>query len=84
VIISFGFDKGPPPTRATKVFDVRDLPHDTNSSATAERLAEIIAHGKANHPSVIAIGCAAGAHRSPDLANRASLALRTGVLHREK
>lgn len=84
MIISFGYKNGPPPARIDKVFDVRDLTHDTDSDEFKAKQAEIIAAGKKNPAQNIAVGCSQGKHRSVVLASRAASALRTSLYLRDK
>ncbi len=76
MIVSFGFDKGPAPVRAHKVFDVRDLTHDTKSDAFVAKEQEIVKYGQENPGQIIAVGCHKGKHRSVKLAEGVSRRLR--------
>jgi RNase adaptor protein for sRNA GlmZ degradation len=83
MVISFGFDKGEP-RRTPKIFDVRDLSHDTTAPDFQARIAEIIQYAQAHPGEDIAVGCDKGSHRSRVIANAVATKLRTSVFHRDK
>ena len=83
MILSFGYGdkKGLP--RADKVFDVRDLSHDTNSPAFDAHTQEILDYAKKHPTQLIAVGCEKGAHRSRTIVDRVATKLRTSKFHRD-
>jgi RNase adaptor protein for sRNA GlmZ degradation len=83
MILSFGFSHGLP-GRAARVFDVRDLSHDTNSDAFRQRCAEMVDWGTAHPGQDFAIGCEKGKHRSVVAANSVATTLKTSVMHRDR
>lgn len=78
MIVAFGYQHGIP-TFATKLFDVRELTHDTNSGEFKNKQKEIIEYGRAHPCENLAIGCHRGKHRSVVLARAAASALRTSL-----
>lgn len=84
MITAFGYSQGAAPKRVDKVFDVRELTHDTNSDAFKDKQREIIEYGRAHPGDSIAIGCEKGEHRSVVLATRAASALRQSLYLRDK
>lgn len=84
MITSFGYKHGPAPKRADKVFDVRDLTHDTNSPEFKDKQREIVEYGRAHGGESIAVGCEKGQHRSVVLASKAASALRQSLYLRDK
>lgn len=83
MILSFGYKQGEP-RRAQKVFDVRDLSHDSSSPEFLQKYQEIVDYGRAHPGEHVAIGCDKGSHRSVVLANKVATALRTSVYHRDR
>lgn len=81
MLISFGFDKGAPP-KAQKVFDVRDLSHDTKSPWFTGRVQEIRDYVKAHPYQTVAVGCDKGQHRSKVIVDRVATELRISKFHR--
>lgn len=82
MIISFGYDNNPPP-RAHKVFDVRDLTHQTSGPEFDAKRQEILQYVKAHPNETVAIGCKKGKHRSPRLVQDVAAAVRQSYLHRD-
>ena len=82
MLISFGFDKGAPPRNAAKVFDVRDLSHDTNSPWFKARQQEIADYAKQHPLQTVAVGCDKGEHRSKVMVDRVAGLLHASKFHR--
>jgi RNase adaptor protein for sRNA GlmZ degradation len=82
VLISFGHKHGVP-DRVQKVFDVRDLTHNTKSPKFQERLAEIRRYISDNPGHNVAVGCEQGQHRSVILVNQLARALKVSHRHRD-
>lgn len=83
MITSFGYEHGGPPSKATKVVDVREVGHDQDS--IAKESARIIDELRTTPAEgLVAVGCKRGAHRSVAIANRVATALKTSVYHRDK
>jgi RNase adaptor protein for sRNA GlmZ degradation len=84
MIVSFGFDKGPPSLFGpAKVFDVRDVTHVETDPSFATKREEIVQYAKDHPRENIMIGCVKGRHRSPRLASDVAKALHVSVWHRE-
>lgn len=81
MLISFGFNKGLPP-KANKIFDVRDLSHDTNSPWFKARTQEVADYVTQHPLQTVAVGCDMGEHRSRVLVDRVATQLRTSKYHR--
>lgn len=84
MIISFGYDKSGPPHQASKVFDVRDLSHDTKSKWFTAREQEIRDYVKQHPKQTVAVGCDKGNHRSVTLVDRIAKTLRVSKFHKDK
>lgn len=83
MILAFGYKHGNPPPRLAKVFDVRDLTHDTKRADFQDR-ESLILHYAREHPGVdIGIGCEQGQHRSVVLARSIAKALHTSYHFRD-
>jgi RNase adaptor protein for sRNA GlmZ degradation len=81
VIIAFGYEHGIP--RADKVFDVRELTHNTSDPEFLAKQQEITEYGREHARETIAIGCKQGKHRSVELARRVASALRQSLYLRD-
>lgn len=84
MILSFGFKNGKGvPTNASKVFDIRDLSHDTKSIWFKARMQEILDYAKQHPKQVIAVGCEEGQHRSRVMVDEVARQLRASKFHRD-
>jgi len=76
MVISFGFENRPPHLRPMKIFDVRDLSHDTKSPEFQAKQQEISDWVNEHPYEHCAIGCKKGQHRSVVLARNVAKATR--------
>lgn len=81
MITSFSFAKEKPP-RATKIFDVRDLPYGA-SDALRDRVRAINEYLRDHPGESIAIGCEDGQHKSPRVAQHVATYMRQSLRHRD-
>ena len=83
MLMSFGYDRRWAPMNAQKVFDVRELTHDTKSPEFQNNRKEILDYVQTHPNELVAIGCKKGKHRSKLLAQDIANTVRTSYLHME-
>jgi len=81
MLVSFGFNKRSAPSSAKKVFDIRDLSHDTKSKWWVARRQEIRDYVKQHPKLTVAIGCEEGVHRSKVMVDQIAQELRISKFH---
>ena len=82
MIVSFGWKQKSRVPPGAKVFDVRELTHNTRAKAFSAKVQEIRTYAEAHPTQVIAVGCKLGRHRSPEIARQVASALRRSVFHK--
>lgn len=80
--MSFGHKHGVP-KNAIKVFDIRDLSHDTKSKWFTARTQEVKDYVKQHPMQTVAVGCDDGVHRSKVMVDSIAKELRISKFHRD-
>lgn len=83
MILAFGYKHGGPPRGVKKVFDVRDLTHDTHREDFLQRESEIREYVRAHPGEDVAVGCDQGQHRSVTIVRSVATALHRGYHFRD-